>query len=91
MNETNRCPACQARFRSAATCSRCGADLGRLMLLAVEAWRLREAARTALVAGEFARGFDLAARAQELQSTRAGESLQTLGKWLAAEPGARRS
>jgi len=54
------------------------------MLLAAEAWRLREAARTALAAGEFGRGFELAAGAQDAQSTRAGESLRRLGEWLAA-------
>ena len=43
--EANRCPVCRARFRGVAVCSRCGADLARLMLLAAEAWRLREAAR----------------------------------------------
>jgi hypothetical protein len=52
------------------------------MLLAAKAWRLREAARTAIVAGEFERASELAARAQQAQSTRAGEGLLTLGKWL---------
>jgi hypothetical protein len=52
------------------------------MVLAAEAWRLREAARTAIAAGEFARASELAARAQQAQSTRAGEGLLTLGEWL---------
>ena len=55
------------------------------MFLAAEAWRLREAARTALEAGEFGSGFDLAVKAQAAQSTRAGESLRRLGGWLAAD------
>ena len=82
MNELNRCPVCQARFRGARICSRCGADLGRPMLLAAEAWRLREAARTVIAAGEFGRGFELAVRAQEAQSTPAGEVLRRIGQWL---------
>ncbi len=83
MNADNRCPVCQARFRGASICSRCGADLGRLMQLSAEAWRLREAARTALAAGEFGLCFELAARAQEVQSTRAGQALREIAQWLA--------
>src|SRR5450755_3041116 len=41
LNELNRCRVCQARFRGARICSRCGADLVRPMLLAAEAWCLR--------------------------------------------------
>ena len=88
MSETNglaqaqRCPVCQARFRGAAVCSRCGADLARLMRIAAEAWRLREAARRAMLAGEFGQAFDLAGRAQGTQATRGGETLLRLGEWL---------
>ena len=84
MNEGGKCPVCQARFRGASICSRCGADLGRLMRLAAEAWRLRAAARTALAAGEFGACLKLAAQAQEVQSTRAGEALRRIGEWLLA-------
>ena len=80
--EANRCPVCMARFRGAAVCSRCGADLARLMLLAAQAWRLREAARGAIVAGDFERAFKLAGSAQEMQATPAGEALLRLGAWL---------
>jgi len=80
--EANRCPVCQARFRGAAVCSRCGADLARLMLLAAEAWRLRESAREAIAAGDFERASELAGGAQELQATPAGESLLRLSAWL---------
>jgi len=31
----NRCPVCQARFRRARVCSRCGADLEPLMRLQI--------------------------------------------------------
>ena len=82
MSEANRCPVCQARFRGAAICSRCGANLTRLMLLTAEAWRLREAARGAIAAGEFERAFELAGGAQETQATPAGAALLRLGAWL---------
>jgi hypothetical protein len=52
------------------------------MLLSAEAWWLREAARTAIAAGDFGRGFELAAKAQEVQSTPAGEALRKIGEWL---------
>jgi hypothetical protein len=52
------------------------------MRIAAEAWRLREAARGALAAGEFSRAFELAGRAQEAHSTAAGEALLRLGAWL---------
>jgi hypothetical protein len=54
------------------------------MFLSAEAWRLREAARTAIAAGSFERGFELAAKAQEAQSTPAGQTLRTIGEWLGA-------
>jgi len=80
----NRCPVCQARFRGAAVCSRCGADLTRPMRIAAEAWRLREAARGAIKAGEFGRALELAGTAQEAQATADGEILVRLGAWLRA-------
>jgi hypothetical protein len=52
------------------------------MLLAAEAWRLREAARVAVVAGDFERAFELTGSAQETQATPAGEALLRLGAWL---------
>jgi hypothetical protein len=85
LSPASHCPVCQARFRGADICSRCGADLGRLMLLSAEAWRLREAARTAIAYGSFERGFELAVKAQEAQSTPAGKTLRTIGEWLMNE------
>jgi predicted amidophosphoribosyltransferase len=85
----HQCPVCQARFRGVSICSRCGADLSQVMFLAAQAWRLRESARTAMAAGDFARGLELAAKAQEAQGTRAGEALLKIGKWLQAEEPAR--
>jgi hypothetical protein len=54
------------------------------MTIAVEAWRLREAARGAIVAGEPRRAFDLVSEAQETQATPAGGALLRLSAWLAA-------
>jgi hypothetical protein len=78
----NRCPVCQARFRGARICSRCGADLEPLMLLAVKAWQLRQAARDALDAGNVERALELAAEAQSMQATESGAMLRLLGAWL---------
>jgi hypothetical protein len=78
----NRCPVCQARFRGASICSRCGADLEPLMVLSVEAWQLRQAARQALNAGDLERALGLATEAQGIQSTGSGEALRLLAAWL---------
>jgi predicted amidophosphoribosyltransferase len=88
LSVANQCPVCQARFRGAAICSRCGADLGRLMRLAAQGWWLREAARAALSAGELGRVLELAAKAQEAQGTPAGEALLRVGYWLEAKKNA---
>ena len=79
----NRCPVCQARFRGARICSRCGADLEPLMVLAVEAWQLRQAARQALDGGDVERALKLAGEAQGIQGTQSGEALRLLSAWLA--------
>jgi hypothetical protein len=52
------------------------------MILAVKSWRLREAARAAIGAGEFARARQLAAEAQETNRTSAGAALLTVSQWL---------
>jgi len=78
----NRCPVCQARFRGARICSRCGADLEPLMLLAVQAWQLRQAARRALDTGDVERALRLSVEAQGIQDTGSGEALRLLGAWL---------
>jgi hypothetical protein len=77
------CPVCRARFRGARECSRCGADLTVLMVLAAGAWRLRQQARQALVEGDAGRACTLASRAQKLCRTPAGARLESLGRWLA--------
>jgi hypothetical protein len=78
------CPVCGARFRGAAVCPRCGADLTVLMRLQVRAYRLREAARRALLEGDAARARAAAAEAQRLHRTAAGRRLERLAAWLEA-------
>jgi len=78
----NHCPVCQARFRGAQVCSRCGADLGPLMRLAVKAWQLRHGARQALEAGALERALGLASEAQQVHRTPGGEALRVLIEWL---------
>ena len=78
------CPVCRARFRGASECSRCGADLTMVMTLLASAWRMRQAARQALGAGELARGHDLASQAQRICYTPAGRMLEELSSWLLA-------
>ena len=75
-----RCPVCQARFRGVMICSRCGADLQPLMVLALEAWRAREGAREAIAAGDFAMARQLSARAQQLCFTERGQRLRLLSE-----------
>ncbi|MBN1422779.1 MAG: hypothetical protein JXP34_28645 [Planctomycetes bacterium] len=82
IGEAPRCPVCRASFRGTAACSRCGADLAPLMVLAAKAHLLRRAARDVLRAGDFARAGDLAAEAQRLCATEAGSGLTLLARWL---------
>jgi hypothetical protein len=76
------CPVCRARFRGARECSRCGADLTVVMTLAASAWRLRQAARESVAAGDFVRARQLASRAQEICHTPGGRRLEALAGWL---------
>jgi hypothetical protein len=76
------CPVCRARFRGSRECSRCGADLHVVMTLAASAWRMRQAAREEVAAGDFARARELASRAQEICYTPAGRRLEALSGWL---------
>jgi hypothetical protein len=55
------------------------------MMLAVDAWRLRQAARQALEAGEFERARGLAMKAQQVHRTPIGKSLNALSAWLHVE------
>ncbi len=51
------------------------------MRIAAEAWRLREAARRAVLDGEFELAFELAGSAERTQATPAGEALLSLCAW----------
>ena len=76
------CPVCRARFRGSAECSRCGADLTRVLSLIAEAWRLRRSAREALLEGDPTRARSLAAEAQTIHHTPAGQHLLLVGQAL---------
>jgi len=74
-----RCPTCRAPWRGVTTCARCGTDLAALMRVAVRAWELREAARTALCAGDrAAEALVLARAACRLHTTPHGQRLLAL-------------
>ncbi|MCP4663332.1 MAG: hypothetical protein GY856_48690 [bacterium] len=75
------CPVCRARFRGTRECSRCGADLEPLMILAVRGHHAREAARRALERGEVVRAHELATAAQSLHATPEGRRLCRLTAW----------
>ncbi len=76
------CPVCKARFRGHQTCSRCGADLSRLMLVAAYAHRLRRQARQALCEGRYHDAQELADEAQNLQHTPLGRKIGQLARLL---------
>jgi len=80
--EMLHCPVCRARFRAERHCSRCGADLSALMVLAAKAFLLRQAARQALRDGRFDASNQLAAEAQRLCDTQAGRRLRAVTAWL---------
>ena len=54
------------------------------MLLAAASWRLRQAARQSLAAGELDRAVGLADRAQQAQRTPGGDALQLVLSFLRA-------
>lgn len=86
MIDAGRCPVCQARFRGSRACSRCGADLTRLMLLAAVSWRLREQARQAISLGDLPSALELVRQSLELQRTPSGDAIGTLCELLRAAP-----
>ena len=79
------CPVCRARFRGARECSRCGADLSIIMSLASAAWRMRQAARQALVDDDPERARTLASQAEAICHTPAGKRLEELSSWLVGQ------
>ena len=81
------CPVCRARFRGSTECSRCGADLGTIMALAAAAWRMRQAARQALVDNDAALARSLAAQAESICHTTAGKQLEEVSRLATDEGG----
>lgn len=77
-----RCPACSARFRGARFCSRCGADLGPLMLIATKAQILRTKAHQAFSTGNLKEAALWAHEAEELHATPKSKQLVALMDWL---------
>ena len=80
--ETLCCPVCQARFREAQECPRCGADLSPLMHLAAKAYLSRQVSRRALRDGDVVKWHSLARHAESLCSTKTGRQLCQLTSWL---------
>lgn len=74
------CPVCRARFRGAARCTRCGADLTALMLLLAHAYRLRQEARELLRHGDCLKALACVKHAQRLHATPQGNLL----RWICA-------
>ena len=79
------CPVCRARFRGMVTCSRCGADLTTLLLLAARAYHLRQQAQQALLAGDQSRALACADEAQRLHTTPQGSLLRWVVTVLRAD------
>lgn len=84
MDLTLRCPVCRAAFRGSRECSRCGADLGRLMEVCAEAYIERRYAAHALHRGDYEAARDHAVSAQMLCATPRGRKLELLTRWLAS-------
>ena len=81
-----RCPACRAPFRETTTCSRCGADLSTLMLLAALAWKKRQAARRSLLAGDLSTAKAHALAAQDIWPSTQGRNLVLILNTLRTTP-----
>lgn len=77
-----RCPVCRASFRGTPECSRCGAELAPLMILAARAWRLRRQAREAIRRVSPAEAISLAEESQYLHPTPQGRRLLLLARLL---------
>ena len=79
------CPVCQARFRGSTVCSRCGADLTALMLLAAHAHALRHSARQSLRQGDSMAALAAVRAAQQLHSTAEGSLLHRISSAIGLE------
>jgi len=77
-----QCPVCRARFRGQRQCSRCGADLSRLMLVLGRAYALRRQAKRALLKGRYGAACELAEKAQSLHHTVLGQKMLVVARTL---------
>jgi hypothetical protein len=88
LSDPARCPVCRARFAGVATCTRCGADLTKIMLLLAESHRLREEARGALRRSELELALGYVREAQALAASEVGARLEAvIGWWSSASHG----
>jgi len=78
ISRPSSCPVCRARFRGSSLCSRCGADLTALMLLAAHAYVLRQSARQSLRQGDCRAALASSQAAQRLHSTSEGSLLSLI-------------
>lgn len=76
------CPVCKARFRGQRQCSRCGADLSRLMLVVARAHALRRQAQRALLEARYRDAWELAEKAQSLHRTALGRKMLVVARTL---------
>ncbi len=81
MSASLYCPVCRARFRSSRECSRCGADLTALMVLAAHAYLQRQSARQSLRQGDYWTALASAQAAQRLHTTEQGRVLRLTCIW----------
>ena len=77
-----RCPVCKARFRGQLQCSRCGADLSRLMLVVARAYALRRQAKRALLEARYDAARELAEKSQDLRHTALGQKMLIVARTL---------
>jgi len=73
---------CRAGFRQSSQCSRCAADLGPLMRLSLQAYRLRDRCRSHLESDHPQEALRLAQEAESLCSTPSGQALGRLARLL---------
>jgi len=77
-----QCPVCKASFRAKHRCSRCGADLSRVMLVVARSCQLRRQAGQALREARYRTAYELASRAQNLHHTPLGQKVMLVARVL---------
>jgi predicted amidophosphoribosyltransferase len=82
LGATIRCPVCKARFRGQRQCSRCGADLSRVMLVLARAFALRRQTKRAILEARYGAACELAEKAQNLHHTALGQKMLAVARTL---------